>query len=160
MAKSKKTRTHKRPYEDTSVSVVKSRADIDGVLHKHGVENTQWTTGTGNITLLRFIFEYEGASYTVRYLVDPRRQGKKWERFSTRMTEERHWEKEAMMLHRVLHFAVKSNLEVIESGLMDPVAVWLPQIEAGERTVRERIEADISALNSPTATLMLTEAKP
>lgn len=158
MAKPKSRTKTGRPYADTTVSVLKSRADIDKVLHKHGVENTQWTTGAGDITMLRFIFEHDGVPYTVRYTVDPRTQGRPYEEWNNRRSSEQHWKREAMVLHRVLYFAVKSNLEVVESGLLDPIAVWLPQIEAGQKTVRERIGAELSALNVETRTLMLGEA--
>lgn len=143
--------TKKRPYADTRVSVMKSRADTEAVLRKHGVTATQWTTH-GDKSCLRFQFEHKGRVHTVRYVIDPRTQGEEYEPWSKR-TENEHWEREARILHRVLFHAVKSNLEVLSTGLLDPISVWLPQIEAGVHTVRERVEMNLELLTDPGATL-------
>ena len=150
----------KLPYEGTKVTIPKSRMDIDSVLTKHGVTAVQWTTIDG-ASLLRFQFDHEGQSFFVRFVVDPRRQGVKFDRWKHRRTEQEHLAAEARRLHRVLFFAVKSRLELVESGLETPFGVWLPQLETGDgRTVLEQLTEHRTSLASPKASVAQMLALP
>ena len=142
----------KKPYANTTVTVNKSRSEIAMLLEKHGVMAVQWTT-VGASSLLRFQFDYENRSFFVRFVVDPERQGTTWKWSPRGPNKETHLKRQACRLHRVLYFAVKSKLEVIESGLQTPFVVWLPQIEAGGSTVSGQLDAHVDQLSGPKATL-------
>jgi hypothetical protein len=141
----------KDAYADTTVTVAKSRSEMQRLLESHGIRTVQ-ITSNGDATAVRFQFEWETVKHTVRLVVDPERQGQPYPRSSQR-TRQAHQEREARRLHRVLFFWVKSQLEAIATGLLSPVEIWLPQIEAGERTVYEQLTAHREALNVPGANL-------
>jgi hypothetical protein len=137
-----------RPYSDTKVSVLKSRADIDKLLHDHGVTAVQWTT-VGERSMLRFQFDHDGQPLMVRMLVDPSTQGDKPGRHLLANAQEAHWAREAKRLHRTLYWAIKSKLEVIDAGLESPLSVWLPAIESGASTFAERVEQQVHQFAQP-----------
>ncbi len=148
-----KTQSGKRPYEGTKVPIPKSRMDIEVVLSKHGVTAIQWTT-IDDASVLRFQFTHEGHSFYVRLVVDPRRQGAKYDCLKHRRSKDEHYAAEARRLNRVLYFGVKSKLELVEAGLETPFSVWLPQLETGDgRTVVEQLLEHRARLSTPKASV-------
>jgi len=139
-----KPKSRPKPYADTKVGVDKSRTDISKLLEQHGVTAVQWTTTPPHRSILRFQFIHAGITMMVRLVVDPPRQGDPLQRGLRGDAADKHWKKQAMRLHRTLYWAVKSKLEVIESGLESPIDVWLPAIESGQQTFAERIVPNIA----------------
>lgn len=135
-----------RPYAGTKVTVGKSRAAITALLEKWGVEDVQWTQ-RGHKSMLRFIFVHNEESYTVRLVVDPEAMGDRYVEYEPRVTRERHYEREAMRLHRVMYFAVKSKIECIEAGLEEPRQVWMYALETTNgTTVYQELEKNLHQL--------------
>lgn len=139
----------KLPYEDTSVSVTRSRSKTTELLDRFGVIGIQWTT-IGHTSVLRFAFEHEGRTLAIRLVVNPEKMGREW-KYDSRVTEERHLEKESKRLHQAMHWYIKAKLVAIESGLEGPVQAWLPSIEGDDgNTVIEAMRPHMDRFDSGT----------
>lgn len=143
-----KARRRKRAYEGTSVTIGRSREQIDILLRNWGVSGIQWEDDfKRGIVNLRFRWENDGTNFVARYQIplddDEKleeqaidgRSGKPSEKKLERLKAER-----GKREHRVLAAFLKNVFEAVEQGVIDAEAVFLPWIEDSEGvTVYERI---------------------
>ena len=141
-------RRRKRAYEGTSITIGRSREEIDTLLRNWGVSGIQWEDDFNRgVVNLRFRWENDGTRYVARYQItlddDEKlreaaidgRSGKPSEKKFDRMKVER-----GKREHRVLAAFLKNVFEAVEQGIIDAEAVFLPWIEDSEGvTVYERI---------------------
>lgn len=154
----------KRAYEQTNVSVNKSRQDIADILTKWGVTGISWTDNfdTGSSTL-RFRWSKGSASYTARWTLGipsdddlaekaiDKRNGK----FSQKKLE-RLKLKRGKREHRLLYHVLKNMFEAIEDGLMEAEEGLLPWIEHEGTTVYEKIRPMLDQLSAVDPSRMLS----
>lgn len=143
-----KKRKRRRAYEGTSVSIARSREEIDTLLRNWGVSGILWEDNFNKgIVNLRFRWENEDVHYVARYqivldsdeklreLAIDGRSGNPSEKKFERMLAER-----GKREHRVLAAFLKNVFEAVEQGIIDAQAVFLPWLEDSEgHTVYERI---------------------
>ena len=151
------TRRRKKAYEGTSVTISRSREQIDTLLRNWGVSGIQWEddfkSGTVN---LRFRWENDGTNYVARFrlaldddekleeLSVDGRSGKPSEKMLERLKVER-----GKREHRVLAAFLKNVFEAVEQGIIEAEAVFLPWIEDSEgMTVYERLGPVMKQLKS------------
>lgn len=139
-----------RAYSDTTVSTQKSRADIDKLLTKWGVDGVQWTTLKGERSVVRFQIEHNGAPLMIRLAVDPPamapEEQPEW--------ADEDWEpnpkkaaKEARRLHRMLFWYIKSLLEAVDAGILAVDQAFLSHIEGSKgKTVYEVVGEQLQAM--------------
>jgi len=140
------------PYSDTTVSVVKSQADIQKCLAKRGIGGVQWTSWPNGRTILRFELEMGDTVHMVRLTVDPEEQGKPF-KYSPRARGngaqqlEKHMFQESRRLHRTLYWYVKAKLEAVEAGLEEPAQAWLAAIEGPRgHTIYQEMSGGLAAM--------------
>ena len=163
-------RRRKRAYEGTSVSIGRSREEIDLLLRNWGVSGIQWEDDfKRGIVNLRFRWENKNdkSSYIARFqlaldddekleeLSIDGRSGKPSEKKLDRLKAER-----GKREHRVLSAFLKNVFEAVEQGIIDAEAVFLPWIEDSEGlTVYERLGPVMKRLNITTLPKALKSAK-
>lgn len=128
----------RRFAEDTSVSVEKSRAEINTLLRAWGCDGLQWTDdiAAGAVTL-RFSWTWEAVRYVARvgltlptarsFIGKAPRQVRNRESWADREADQR-----ARSLHRVLALKLKADLNCVASGVFSAVQVFLPYIEGAD----------------------------
>jgi len=152
-------RGRRRGLETASVSITKTREEIDTILKKWGVDGIQWEDDFENgIVNLRFRWKKDDTRFVVRYrleidseeklrenAVDGRSNNKKFsEKKYNRLLAER-GKKE----HKLLAAFLRNTLEAVEQKIVTAEAVFLPWLEDAEGvTVFERIEPVINQLGS------------
>lgn len=150
------SRMSRKAYQDTPVSVSKSREGIDKILKKWGVIGIQWEDafesgysqlrfkwkhGDDSILVARFRIHVAGESELHKMAVD-QRSG----RFSTKKYE-REKAARGKREHRVLLNLLKNVFEAIEAGIMKPEAILLPWIEDSDgQTVYDKLAPRLSML--------------
>ncbi len=161
-------RKRKRAYEGTSVSIGRSREEIDALLRNWGVSGIQWEDDfKAGIVKLRFRWENDGVRYVARYQIalddDEKlgenavdgRSGTPSEKKLERLKAER-----GKREHRVLSAFLKNVFEAVEQGIIEAEAVFLPWIEDSEGyTVYERLGPVMKQLNTTTLAKALKPAK-
>jgi hypothetical protein len=162
------TRRRKRAYEGTSVTIGRSREEIDSLLRNWGVSGIQWEDDFGlGIVKLRFRWQNDDTEYIARYQIalddDEKlreaaidgRSGKPSEKKFERLKAER-----GKREHRVLSAFLKNVFEAVEQGIIDAEAVFLPWIEDSEGfTVYERIGPVMKQIGSTTLPKALNPSK-
>lgn len=142
----------KRAYDGTSVSIGRSREQIDALLRDWGVSGVQWEDDfEEGLVNLRFRWDNDGTQYVARYqipLADDEklieqaidgRSGKPSEKKLERLKAER-----GKREHRLLAAFLKNVFESVEEGIIVAEAVFLPWIEDSEGvTVYERLGGDV-----------------
>lgn len=150
-------RRRKRAYEGTSVTIRRSREEIDSLLKNWGVSGIQWEDDfERGIVNLRFRWENDDTKHVARYTValddDEKlreaaidgRSGKPSEKKFERMKAER-----GKREHRVLAAFLKNVFEAVEQGIIDAEAVFLPWLEDSEGfTVYERLAPVMKKIGS------------
>lgn len=143
-----KKRRKRRAYDGTSVTIGRSREEIDTLLRNWGVSGIQWEDDfERGVVNLRFRWENDSVHYVARYqivldsdeelreLAVDGRSGKPSEKKFERLRLER-----GKREHRVLAAFLKNVFEAVEQGIIDAEAVFLPWLEDSEgHTVYERI---------------------
>lgn len=101
------------PYSDTSVSIEKSKLEINELLRKFGVSGIQWTW-IENTEVLRFIHEYEldGVTHNLAYELQIPEMGKNRGRgYDKRL------ERNDRQAYRIVWHVLKNRFVAIECGL-------------------------------------------
>lgn len=105
--------------EDTSVSVEKSRAEIEKILQRYGAGRFAYMTGED-----RAMIGFELKGKLVRFVLPlPQRSEKRfWETPETRKRRTgqqayEHWERACRQRWRALALCIKAKLEAIQSGI-------------------------------------------
>ena len=153
----------RRAYEDTTVSISRTREEIDEILRRWGVAGIQWEDDFDRgIVNLRFRWrnEDDGVEYVARYQMTfddeeklrekaiDQRNGKFSEKKFERLQKDR-----GKQEHRVLLNFLKNVFEAVDSGIIQAAEVFLPWLEDAEgMTVFERIGPIMKRLG--TATLL------
>ena len=163
-----KKRKRRRAYDGTSVTIGRSREEIDTLLRNWGVSGIQWEDDfKRGIVNLRFRWDNDGIHYVARYQIAldsdeelqdiavDGRSGKPSEKKFDRLKVER-----GKREHRVLAAFLKNVFEAVEQGIIDAEAVFLPWLEDSEgRTVYERIGPVMKKIGSMSLPLALNSAK-
>lgn len=143
-----KKRRKRKAYDGTSVSIARSREEIDVLLRKWGVSGILWEDDFDHgVATLRFRWDHEGTQYVARYQItldseeDLRelavdgRSGNPSEKKFERLKADR-----GKREHRVLSAFLKNVFEAVDQGIIDAQAIFLPWLEDSEGyTVYERI---------------------
>lgn len=136
----------RRYASETSVSVSKSRGEIEKLLRVWGANQMQWSDDfEGGHAMLRFIWEHDGTSYTARFTIDvPTKE--EIEKESVHATSgkflqtkyDKAMERRGMVEHRELALLLKAIFVAVDCGLITAEQVFLPFLEDGSgRTVSE-----------------------
>lgn len=143
-----KKRKRRKAYDGTSVTISRSREEIDTLLRNWGVSGIQWEDDFEcGVVNLRFRWDNEGVHYVARYqialssdeeleeLAIDGRSGKPSDKKFERLKADR-----GRREHRLLAAFLKNVFEAVEQGVINAEAVFLPWLEDSEgRTVYERI---------------------
>lgn len=159
----------RRAYEETTVSVSKSRSDIDKILKLWGVSGIQWeddfeagqatlrfkwTRETGKVLVARFRIMLDSDADLKEEAVDKRNgkfSQKKYERLLTQRGNRE---------HRVLAAFIKNAFEAIEDGIITAEALLMPWLEDSTgATVYEKVEPVLDELASAPLHRALTPSK-
>jgi len=153
------TRTRRRAYEDTSVSVAKSREEIDRILISWGVQGIQWEDNfDSGIAVLRFRWkrEVDGTVLVARFHVALESEEKLREmaidgrngKFSKKKYD-RLKQQQGKREHRVLSGFIKNSFEAIEEGIISAEALLMPWLEDSTgKTVYDKVGPVLSQLAS------------
>lgn len=137
-----------RYANDTTVSVSKSRGEIERVLRVWGANQMQWSDDfDGGRAMLRFIWVHEGTSYTARFTVNvPTTKEIREEALDGRTGKfsqakyDKAMERRGMVEHRELALLLKAIFVAVDCKLITAEQVFLPFLEdATGRTVSECI---------------------
>lgn len=160
---------YRKAYQDTSVSVSKSREEIDKILMKWGVVGIQWEDSfEAGVVQLRFKWKREDQSVlTARFRIHiaseddlhkiavDKRSGQFSDKKYTREKQSR-----GKREHRVLLNLLKNVFEAIDAGIMKPEAILLPWIEDSDgKTVYDKLAPNLSMLASKPLHMALTASE-
>lgn len=151
--------------EDTSVSVGRSRGEIDDLLRSWGADGIRWTDHftEGNVCL-EFLWTHQKLQYLARFSVQlpdraelekraiDGRSNKPSENKLRQLLEARgRWE------HRVLLLWLKACFNAIEAGIVTPEVIFLPFLVGKDgRTVAEVAVPKLSGLLAGSAGRLLS----
>ena len=136
----------RRFAEDTSVSVGRSRGELDDLLRTWGCHGIRWTDDyrAGRV-VLEFTWDHEGLEYLARFslemptedeLREEARDGR-----SRKFSDARYRklvEARGRREHRVLVLWIKAALNAVDSGIVSAAALFLPFLVGGNgETVAE-----------------------
>lgn len=163
-----KTRHRKKAYAGTSVTIGRTREEIDLILREWGVKGVQWEDDfeSGCVTL-RFRWKNDdGIEFVARYRLEmendeqirdeaiDKRNGK----FS-QAKYERLLKEQGKREHRLLLNFLKNVFEAVSEGIISAEAVFLPWLEAGDGlTIYERIKPAMNQLGSSSLTKALASS--
>lgn len=99
------------PYYSTSVSVGKTKGEIDGLLYDYGVENKAWITQDGTETLIfELTVQVGNMERKLAFKFQPTMIRVKYKRKPAMLQRETSW--------RLFYWHIKSKLEAIQYGLV------------------------------------------
>lgn len=136
----------RRFAEDTSISVGRSRGDIDDLLRAWGCKSLQWGDDFEHgRARLEFQWEREGVRYIARFDVKLPDEAtlKKRARHATsgQFLPSKYEDLKARIgrqEHRVLLLWLKAAFNAVEAGIVDPAAIFLPFLVGNDgRTVAD-----------------------
>ena len=140
------------PYKSTKINPLGTKADIDGLLARWGITHVAWIwdPGNNNVTLQFQINEtINGVLVNPVIRLEPPRI---WNKGTRNKKEEINWS----VSMRVLHWYLKSQLEMAHLAQYDRTTMFLPYIQTrDEKTLREvilpRLEQlrELPALSEP-----------
>jgi len=154
----------RRFAEGTSVSVGKSRGDIDTLLRRWGVDGIQWTDqfGEGQMTL-QFIWKRDDQGYLARFVVvlptedelqEEAKHATSGRVLATKLEKLR--EASGRREMRALLLYLKGCFEAIEDGIVDAERVLLPFLVGKDgKTFAEHALPQLPKLLSGTAQALL-----
>ena len=127
----------RRYANDTSVSVAKSRGEIEKLLRAWGARQMQWSDDfDGGKAMLRFIWDNDGTQYTARFEVDVQTAAEIKEEAVHATTGrflqakyDKAMERRGMVEHRELALLLKAIFVAVERGLITAEQVFLPFLE-------------------------------
>ena len=136
---------------NTSVSVEKSRAEIEGTLSRYGATKFAYMTED-----LRAILAFEIAGKRIRFILPlPNKNDaefafkKHYNSTKRRNPEEQHsvWEQSCRQRRRALALAIKAKLEWIETGIVSVEEEFLPYIVTSSgKTIAEMVIPQLNQL--------------
>jgi len=158
-----------KAYASTSVTIGRTREQIDGILREWGVKGVQWEDDfeSGCVTL-RFRWQNEdGVEFVARYRLEmendeqiraeaiDKRNGKFSQAKYDRLVKE-----QGKREHRLLLNFLKNVFEAVSEGIISAEAVFLPWLEAGDGlTIYERIKPAMNQLGSASLPKALAAAR-
>jgi len=165
----------KRFAQNTSVSVGKSRGEIDSLLRQWGCKGVQWTDEfEAGLVTLRFRWEHEGCAYMARFsvnlptdeelsksAVDGRTTRTTWSdpKVSDRKLEKLR-ETRGQQEHRLLLLWLKAAFNAVDAHIVTAEEIFLPFLEGKDgRTVAEVAIPKMADLLSGNANRLLTTGK-
>lgn len=138
----------RRYASDTSVSVAKSRGEIEKLLRVWGANQMQWSDDfEGGRASLRFLWTHEGVDYTARFDVRVPTAAEVREE-SVHATSgkflqakyDKAMERRGMVEHRELSLLMKAIFVAVDCGLITAEQVFLPFLEDAQGfTVSDKI---------------------
>lgn len=162
-------RRRRKAYEGTSVTIGRTREQIDTLLRQWGVQGVQWEDDfdDGSATL-RFRWKNDDdTTFVARYKLDLEsdeqirekaidlRNGKFSENKYERLIKER-----GKREHRLLLAFLKNVFEAVGEGIISAEAVFLPWLEDAEgKTLYERIKPAMNQLGSASLPKALAAAE-
>lgn len=158
----------RKAYDGTSVTIGRTREQIDTLLRKWGVSGVQWEDNynDGNVTL-RFRWSSGETDFVARYKLDlePDEQIREQaidlrnKKFSENKYE-RLLKERGKREHRLLFAFLKNVFEAVDSGVISAEAVFLPWLEdATGKTLYERIKPAMHQLGSSSLPKALAAAE-
>ena len=163
-----RTTRRRKSYDSTSVTIGRTREQIDVLLRKWGVNGVQWEDSfdEGNVTL-RFRWDNDGIAFVARYKLDLEpdekireqavdlRNGKFSKNKYERILKER-----GKREHRLLLGFLKNVFEAVGEGIISAEAVFLPWLEDAEgKTLYERIKPAMKQLGTSSLQKALAETE-
>lgn len=151
--------TNEIPYKGTTIPPERTKAEIEKLLKKHGVQDIQWTTFKGE-TMLRFLWKVtvKGVEKEIMFEFKPPVIQAKKRVFSR--TDQRNIKAIVQLeatAYRLLFWYLKNKLVAVEFGLesmekefLSHAVVSLPNGQ--ETTIGESIEAVFETVRSPALT--------
>ena len=145
----------RRYASETSVSVAKSRGEIEKLLRVWGARQMQWSDDfDGGKAMLRFIWDNGGTSYTARFIVSvPTAEEIREEALDGRSGKfskskyDKAMERRGMVEHRELALLLKAIFVAVDCGLITAEQVFLPFLEDQYGiTVSDRILPDLAKM--------------
>ena len=145
----------RRYANDTSVSVSKSRGEIEKLLRVWGARQMQWSDDfEGGKALLRFIWDNAGTTYTARFTIDvPTSEEIKEEAVHAttgrflQTKYDKAMERRGMVEHRELSLLLKAIFVAVDCGLITAEQVFLPFLEDQYGvTVSDRVLPNLSQM--------------
>lgn len=121
----------KKAYQDTSVSVSRSQAQIRDLLKKHGARGLQFTEDfQSSEQVFRFAFPLPSTEERKREVVVPVCLKLDVRKAAENLPQTKDvWERALRQVHRALYWWLKSQLEAVEFGLLDFTDVFLSYLE-------------------------------
>lgn len=130
----------RRYASDTSVSVSKSRGEIEKLLRVWGAKQAQWSDDfEGGHSMLRFIWKNDDTEYRARFVIDvPTKE--EIQRESVHATTGRFLQakydkamgRRGMSEHRELALLLKAIFVAVDCGLITAEQVFLPFLEGND----------------------------
>ncbi len=158
MSKTRTRRRGKKAYESTSVTIARTREQIDTLLRKWGVKGVQWEDNFDDgVSTLRFRWENDaGYEFRARYKLELESDDQVREKaidLRNKMFSENKYDRllreRGKAEHRLLLNFLKNVFEAVDSGVIVAEAVFLPWIEDAEGvTLYERIKPAMSQLGT------------
>lgn len=124
------------PYTTTKISPIKSKSDIDAILSKWGITKIAWEFDIEHnkvsiyFELPREKFAEMDITPTVK--LEPPRV---WNKRKRGKPEAINWQ----VSMRILHWFIKTTLEMSYAMQSQKVVAFLPHIQSGEKTVKDII---------------------
>lgn len=142
--------------ENTSVSVEKSRAEIEDILMRYGADGFSYATMNGIVQI-----EFLASERRVRFVLDlPRRDEKRFTHTPSRGNARTDaqafaaWEQACRQSWRALALVIKAKLEAVESGISEfeeefLAHVVLPNGQTVGQWMRPQVEIAYATGNMP-----------
>lgn len=152
---------------DTTVSVAKSRGEIEKLLRTWGANQMQWSDdfNEGQV-MFRFFWKHGDQEYTARFMLDlPTADALRETCVHARGGRflqskfDKEMERRGMVEHRELALLLKAIFVAVERGIITAEQVFLPFLEGADGvTVSERILPVLSKLLTPRGSKALLAA--
>lgn len=132
--------------QDTTVSISRTRVEIDELLRAWKADAIQWTDELkANRCTLRFMWEHEGNTYRARFTITLPSYDKLRPLAKNKQTGQvsepkfnKLWQARGQQEHRVLLLWLKASFNAVNAGIVPVESVFLPYLENDEgRTVAE-----------------------
>ena len=133
------------PYTTTKISPIKSNSDIDAVLSKWGITKIAWEFDIEhNKVLIHFELPRETFSDMTMNPIIRLEPPRIWNKPKRGKPEEINWQ----VSMRILHWFIKTTLEMSYAMQSQKVVAFLPHIQSGEKTVKDIIIPRLSLLKA------------
>lgn len=133
------------PYTTTKISPIKSKSDIDEILSKWGITKIAWEFDLEhNKVFIHFELPRETFSDLDMNPVVRLEPPRIWDKRTRNKAEQINWQ----VSMRILHWFIKTTLEMSYAMQSQKVVAFLPHIQSGEKTVKDIILPRLNLLKA------------